>query len=574
MDRRGSGWKLRRSHALAVTLIALIAPAVLTGAACGTSDEGASGDGSSESAADGASVDVHVDAGVSPTKDASVANAQLDGDTAVDASRGFDAGASVVQHHNHATRDGFYLDPALTKSSVATTLRLWATWPITGPTYAAPLFVDGAIGGKDAVIVATEQNTVYAFDANGSDTIWKTPPLGTPVPLAKLMADPGCGNIDPLGVTGTPYVDLRSRTIYLDAMTTPDDGTTQKHLVFALSLDDGSVRKGWPVDLDGALGAAPIPFHSNLQNQRGALALVDGILYVPFGGHAGDCGDYHGWLVGVDVQNPTNVHGWATPASKGGAWAVAGVSSDGVSMYMTTGNTAGASTDASDWAGGEAVVRFGRGPIFSGAAADFFAPANWPDLDFQDLDLGGSAAVLADVPGATPSALIVALGKDGNVYLIDRNKLGGVGHQVASVHVATYVINGAATVFRTPAGTFVTFRIESGTGVVCPNGQTGNVLTVKIGATNPPTITPVWCSDRGDLSPPIASASSSNGADALVWAIGGVGLYAYDGETGTPVFTGGTQSDMHGYVHYFQTPIIAKGRVYVAGGDHVYAYAP
>src|SRR5205814_855630 len=108
-----------------------------------------------------------------------------------------------------------------------------------------------------------------------------------PVPLDALP----CGNIDPLGVTGTPVIDASTRTLFVDAMTTPDGGTTKRHLVFALSIATGATRPGWPVDV-----SATVPgLRSVQQNQRGALALLAGRVYVPFGGHFGDCGSYHGF---------------------------------------------------------------------------------------------------------------------------------------------------------------------------------------------------------------------------------------------------------------------------------------
>lgn len=93
-----------------------------------------------------------------------------------------------------------------------------------------------------------------------------------------------CGNFDPLGVTGTPVVDAATRTLFLDAMITPDGGRTVRHLVFALSIDDGSTRPGWPVDVAGAPAGASTRFDPSVQNQGGAPALQGGRLYLPYGG--------------------------------------------------------------------------------------------------------------------------------------------------------------------------------------------------------------------------------------------------------------------------------------------------
>src|SRR4029077_298853 len=123
-----------------------------------------------------------------------------------------------------------------------------------------------------------------------------------------------CGDIDPLGITGTPVIDAASRTLFVDAMTTPDGGgATKKHILVALAIDDGSLRPGWPFDVS-AVRAGSVIFNPAFQNQRAALALLGGVLYVPYGGHYGDCGDYHGWVVGVPVDHPRSARAWTTRA--------------------------------------------------------------------------------------------------------------------------------------------------------------------------------------------------------------------------------------------------------------------
>ena len=111
---------------------------------------------------------------------------------------------------------------------------------------------------------------------------------------------------------------------------------------------------------------------------------------------------------------------WATGAIGGGIWGHSGVASDGTDVFVITGNTFNAST----WMGGEAIIRLQTGPIFSGQPTDYWAPTNWQQLDNGDTDLGGVSATLVNVPGATPSRLVFALGKDGMGYLLNRNNLG------------------------------------------------------------------------------------------------------------------------------------------------------
>ncbi len=476
---------------------------------------------------------------------------------------GFDAGVSVVQQHNDAMRTGVYYDPALTQTSVAT-MHKDPTFAaaLNGPTYAQPLFLDGALNGKDVLLVATEQNEVEAIDAADGGQLWKVTLPDPPVALNKLP----CGNINPLGITGTPYVDLASRTIYLAAMTTPDNGNTKKHKVYALSLDDGSLKSGWPVDVESALSGHTPAFQSQYQNQRGALLLEGGKLYVPYGGHYGDCGTYYGWVLGIDVANPTSVTAFNTAAQGGGIWNPSGISSDGAHLFIATGNTFGAST----WGGGDGMYRFTAGPSWSTASADYWAPANWVSLDNNDLDMG--TGLPFDAPGVTPSALVGAFGKDGNVYLLDRSNLGGIGGELTQAAVANGELNGAAVAYTTSAGTFLAARIDgSGDGVSCSNSGTGNFVAVKV--TAGPAIASAWCGTHTGMSVPAVSMSAP-GQDAIVWTMGSNRLYAYDGETGAVLFDGGGGGDTLSALSYFQAPLIAKGRVFVASNNNLYAFTP
>src|SRR6266566_1196697 len=324
----------------------------------------------------------------------------------------------VLQHHRNGTRDGLYVEPLITQAAAARIHRdTTFSAPLPGPTYAQPLYVTSGPGNRPALIVATEQNAILAIDAAEGSRIWESH-LGSPVPLAQLP----CGDIDPVGITGTPVVDTNSRVIYLDSMTTPDGGATKQRLIFALSLDDGSVVPGWPLDVS-SISFRGYRFNATYQNQRGALLLNSGILYVPYGGHAGDCGDYRGWVVAVPVQDPARATAWATAAPAGGIWAPGGLSTDGNFVFAATGNT----EDAVTWMGGEAILRLGPGATFSGDPADYFSPSDWRELDASDTDLGGTGPLLIEVTGATPSQLVVALGKNGVAYLLDRNYLGGIG---------------------------------------------------------------------------------------------------------------------------------------------------
>jgi hypothetical protein len=462
---------------------------------------------------------------------------------------------NVTEHHNHDSRDGLYIDPAFTPAAAANLKRdTNFNGTITGNVYAQPLYIEGGSGGRAMIIAVTESDNVYALDAANGSVIWQRN-VGVPVPLSNLP----CGDINPLGITGTPVVDLPSRTLFFDAMTTPDNGTTKKHLIYAMNVDTGTTNSGWPVDVNATAKSGSTVFTSVTQNERGALAVVGTNVYVPYGGHDGDCGTYHGWIVGVPLTQPTNVMAWATPATGGGAWSVGGVASDGINPFIATGNTFGASV----WSGGEAIIRFQPGPVFSALTNDYWAPTNWITLDNNDTDLGGSGALLVDVPGATPSKLVVSLGKDGNAYLLNRTNLGGVSVPLARAHISSSTIIQAAATYRTAQGTYV---------VCC--GDSTSLIAFRITPTSPPAISGVWTnSENGRGSPFVTSTDGTN--NAIVWGIGSEGnqrLQGFNGDTGAVVFNGGGANELMACTRRFNTAIAARGRIYVANDNKVYAF--
>ncbi|HEY1433251.1 MAG TPA: hypothetical protein VGF39_16720, partial [Stellaceae bacterium] len=193
-------------------------------------------------------------------------------------------GQSVLTYHASPDRSGNFVVPGLTWERARSVHLDPSFHPrISGHLYAQPLYWRPAGSAAGQLLVATEDNEVHAIDAGSGREIWVRS-LGRPVPLSTLS----CGNIDPLGITGTPVIDEATQAIYLDAMV--DDTAGPHHRVFALSLKDGSPLLGWPVDVAEALAARGQRFEARYQNQRGALAILAGRVYVPFGGHYGDCG--------------------------------------------------------------------------------------------------------------------------------------------------------------------------------------------------------------------------------------------------------------------------------------------
>jgi hypothetical protein len=554
-------------------LFGAIVPAIFL--ACGSDDSGATGGGGDDggvgqdgTVADGAGGDGSAGDG-SQGDGGGGDGSQGDGGNPM-------PGASVVQRNNNPTRDGHFVQPTLTKTAAATMkmdTSLAATF--TGNVYASPLYVENGPGGKGAFIIATENNDLMALDETSGAKLWSVN-LGT----AATQTGAGCGNIAPIGITGTPYIDLSTRTIYVNAAIA-NAGNIGTHQIHARSLDDGSAKTGWPVDTSTIHAVnGGVAFNPTLQNQRSSLIVVNGDLYVVYGGHAGDCGDYHGWVMVVPTTNPAGTKGYRTPARGCGMWAPGGPSSDGTGIFVSTGNSFGANT----FQGGEAVLRVASGAAFSGNATDYFIPSNWLALDNGDVDIGGSGPVVVDVPGANPSALVVALGKSGVMHVLNRANLGGqangngtTGEGVVSAQVMGGEIINAAATYKTAMGTYVVMHGHQGAqGVGCPNGTAGDLVAVKIGAASPPTLTVAWCANNLGQGSPIVTTTDGM-SNAVVWTAGSESsrkLHGFDGDTGAVIFAGGATTDQMTGLRRFTSPIAVKGRIIVAGDGHVYAFKP
>ena len=212
------------------------------------------------------------------------------------------AQVNVTQEHNNPSRDGVYVDARFTLSAAANLTRdPDFDGTISGNVYAQPLYIEGGPSGP-MIIAVTESNNVYALDATTGTVIWSRTDIGPSVPSSSLP----CSNIDPVGITGTPVVDLASRPLFFDALI---NGATIKHFIYSLNVDTGDTNAGWPVDVNASATYNGMTFESRVQEERGGLALVDGIVYVSYSGYSGDCENYHGWVVGVDIIVPPRMPG-------------------------------------------------------------------------------------------------------------------------------------------------------------------------------------------------------------------------------------------------------------------------
>src|SRR5947207_13473702 len=462
------------------------------------------------------------------------------------------AQVNVTQEHNNLSRNGVYIDAAFTPSAAANLTRDFGfDGTIVGNVYAQPLYIEGGPNGA-MIIAVTESNNVYALNATTGQVIWSRTNIGPPV-----TSGLPCGNINPVGITGTPVVDLDSRSLFFDALI---DGPTKKHFMFSLNVDTGATNPGWPVDVNATAQYNGMIFDSFVQEERGGVALVNGIVYVSYSGYVGDCDNYHGWVVGVHTDNPSIVGAWATTAVGGGIWGHGGVASDGTNMFVVTGNTF---NTGGNWMGGEAIIRLQAGPTWTGQPTDYWAPTNWLNLDQKDSELGGVSATVIDVPGATPSELVLALGKDSNAYLLDRNNLGGITSPVAQANVSGTNRGTSAVTYHTSQGTYIAFHNDVGT-----------IRAYKITATNPPAIVFVWSQNQTGLgSPWVTTTDGTN--NAIVWVAGVAGdqrLHGYDGDTGAVIYGGGGANELMTGTRQWNTGIAARGQIYFGADNQVYAF--
>ena len=472
--------------------------------------------------------------------------------------------ASVLTYHNSNRRHGLYVVPGLTFAAAGTMHRDTRFAPaLTGQIFAQPLYWRPREAGPGHVVVATEANIVYALDEATGAIEWQTA-LPPPVPHKKLP----CGNIDPLGITGTPVIDPATARVYFDAQTLTADGP--RHKIYALSLSDGAIVSGWPLDVQTAAAAKGTVFDSSVQNERSAVLFFKKKLYVNYGGNAGDCGAYHGTVIEIDpAGTPALTAIWQTRAQRGGIWAQGGIAGDGVGLFVTTGNTI---KNQPVWMDGEAVIRLRAGLAPATRKADYFVPSNWMFLDEHDKDLGGTEALPLNVlgSGGQVARRVLAFGKDGNAYLLDRQDLGGIGGQSAILPVSPVAVRTAPAVYETAGATLVAFANNGTSDPSCAGVRNVAVISVAPGGAAPMSFS--WCKALDGAGAPIVT-TTDRVADPIVWMVGAEGdnkLHGFNALTGAEVFDGGGFA-MSG-LHHFVTVMATHKRLYVAADNTVYAF--
>ena len=469
----------------------------------------------------------------------------------------------VLTYHADAARSGHYNVPGL---NYATAPGLHATpgyasGPLSGDVYAQPLYWTPP-GGAPEVIAATMLNNVYALDASSGAILWQQS-LGPAFTGANSPCVPDPHFSNPEGVYGTPTIDPAG-TLYLDAARqTPGNGA--QHEIYALDLlNRGATISGWPVDPGANLPA----FTDNIQAQHGALLLQGGRLYAPYGALEGDCGNFRGWVIGIEQKSPSQIASFATSrffAHGGGIWGPGGVVGDGKSEYVASGNTVNTFTF---WNGGEALMRLDAGLGFSRNSQDYFAPSDWFALDNADQDLAASAPVFVPVRG--DAKYLMALGKGGRAYFVGAN-MGGVGGKATTVDLTAGVVHNAAAVFVAPDATTVVVNARSPIKG-CPAGSNPLASLAALRVTPGPKVVVAWCAYvSGGYGVPIIT-SDAGGADPIVWV---AGAEHDDKLRGLRLDTGAqlVALPVGGVVPPTQAAIAAGGRIYVGFNGGVASFS-
>ena len=379
--------------------------------------------------------------------------------------------------------------------------------------------LDGAVYGQplllgETVLAATENDTVYGLARSDGHVLWHTS-LGRPQPRSELP----CGDISPLGITSTMAYDPATGSLFALAET-----AGKHHLLAALDPATGAVR--WQRAAEPTAGTA-----ADAQ-QRSALTVAFGYVYISYGGLAGDCGNYVGSVVGVPAGGNGNQLSYGIPtARQAGIWTPGGASVHGNRLFVAVGNGA----ESGSYDGSDSVLALS--PDLK--RADFFAPASWLQDNDADLDLGSMT------PAFVNGQVLIA-GKRGVAYLLRPDRLGSVGGEVSQTQLC--------------AG-FGAAAVDGATAYVpCRHGGI-NAVSVDAQGTG---VSVLW---RADPNGPFDSPALGGGA---VWAMNdnaGV-LYALDQKTGKVL----TQVNVGASPH-FASPALAAGRAYLGTMSGVVAVA-
>ncbi len=492
----------------------------------------------------------------------------------------------ALTYHYDVSRSGLNsLETALTPAKVnLTTFGKVAEFAIDGQVHGAVLYVNqlsvpGA-GTKNVLYFGTENDSVYAVDAasvigTSATVLWKTSVLGageTTVPLASV----GCGDVDPMGVTSTPVIDRSRNAIYVLSFSMDNNGHFF-HRLHALNLTTGAELFGGPVTISanyavttGTLAGHIVSFQAQFQFDRAALLESGKTIYTAWGGQYGECGTFNGWLIGYDAGTlaQTTAIDLNPNSNLGGIWlGGGGPSADSAgNIYLATGATTDQSGPGTNGDYAQSLVRLsGTGNL---ALLDFFGLSNAVSLNNQDLSLASSNSLLfpnvVDSVGRTRH-LASAAGKDGNLYIVDRDNMGGWNANANNVYQQINL--GAAAIYSSPAYFNHSFYISPVDGPLQSFGMSQAHLS-----TAPTSATTISFFSRGT----VPSVSSNGTTGGIVWALDGPNgiLYAYDAANLATELYDSNQAALNRdhfarVAGHFITPVVANGRVYFGTGSTI-----
>ena len=451
--------------------------------------------------------------------------------------------------------------------------------------YVGQISISGVM--KNVIYFATENDMVYAVDADSisgttATVLWSKSlvPSGE-APALDEQTGGSCGNVSPTGVEGTPVIDRGRNAIYAVAKTmSSTTNTSQFFRIYALDLTNGNELFGGPTTVSatypgtgGNASGGIVTFSPRDQSNRPALLETGDSIYVAFGGQSGDCGLYSGWLISynADTLAQSDAIDLNPNSSQGGMWnSGASPSADTAgSIYVATANTGDdSSIGPNDYP--NSVVRLTNSGAM--AIADYFTPYNAEALDRGDDDLG-SAGVLI-LPDLVDSSLVVhhyavAAGKDGNMYVVDRDNLGQFSMSTNNI-VQTITINSGGAGYEN----FSTPAYFNNNVYVCPSNETLKAFAIT-NARLATTATMQTTTAIGTAGFTISSNGTNNG---IVWAIqpttGNGVLYAFDASSLSTMLYASNQAtgnrDKTAQIQgNFHTPTVAKGRVYFGTGSTV-----
>src|SRR5215472_6698052 len=483
--------------------------------------------------------------------------------------------SGVLTHHYDNQRTGTIVsETMLTTSNVNPSAfgKLFSD-PVDAQVYAEPLYVANVTipnkGTHNVLYIATENDSVYAFDADtGGPPLWQTSFLSpgvTPVPAA----DTGCTQIVPIiGITATPVIDPVTGTIFVVAQT--KENGAYVHRLHALDITTGSERPNSPVVISptaqGSSGTAT--FDTLRQKERAALLLVGNTVYLAESSHC-DIEPYHGWLVGYDKSSlsQTAVFNTTPNGSEGAIWMSDGGSSADAAgqIYVSTGNgTFDANSGGADY--GESFVKLDPSTL---GVLDFFTPFNQAMLSDEDLDLGsGALMLLPDQPGPNPH-LAVSAGKGATLYLVNRDNLGKFNS--SADQIVGEISGKIGPLFGTPAyfnGRI--YIISSGQPAVAFDLANGNFASAAPSMASSIDFT-------NESGTPVISANGTT--NPILWAIDSVSgtavLRAFDANNLATELYDSDQNpvrDLAGDYVKFTVPTVINGKVYVGADPQVSVY--